>query len=83
MTPFEMALELMVVGRPVPAYPEPLVPDKVLQDSAFQSEIQAAYLHLCDAWEWQVMCLYAAELGKSLTYPPDLSHPAGYRPRDV
>lgn len=61
MTPFEMAMSLKRAGWDVPSYPVPL--HDLASDNSAARLLDAAYLHLCDAWEWQVRALYQAYLG--------------------
>ncbi|MDN4592225.1 hypothetical protein DBA29_27490 [Xenophilus aerolatus] len=59
MTPFEMAIVLMRAGVPTPPYPTPLS-----ESAQFDSSVLlAAYIHLCDAWEFHITCLYEARMG--------------------
>lgn len=59
VTPFEMAVALIRAGWKIPPYPEPLPLTGPMDEPADSRVIAAAYLHLCDAWEWQVQSLYA------------------------
>jgi len=56
ITPFEMAIPLIRAGVRTPPYPRPLGDGST--DSAL---LLAAYIHLCDAWEFHVTCMYQAQ----------------------
>lgn len=64
MTPFEMAIELRRAGWDVPPYPTPLGFAGASDEPADARVVAATYLHLCDAWEWQVERLHAAFVEK-------------------
>ena len=62
LTVFEMAIALVDTGIPVPPYPRPLYEHPSDLTPEVRRIIDGAFVHLCDAREFQVESLYEKHL---------------------